>query len=51
MYLTSTTQNESNDFLEVKTIWWHKVQEWQSWKMEGEGIVVDEDLTRFQFLN
>ena len=47
MYLTSTTQNVANDFLEEKTIWWYKVQERQSWKMEGESIAVDEALARW----
>ena len=47
MYPTSTTWNEANDFLEVKTIWRHKVQEWRSWKMKVEGIAVDEALTGF----
>ena len=51
MYPTSTAWNEVNDLLEVNTFWRHKVQEWRSWKMEDEGIAVDEALTGWWFLN
>ena len=44
------TWNEENDFVEVKTIWWYKVQELRSWKMESEGIAVDEVLARWRII-
>ena len=39
---TSMTRNGANDFVEVKTIWWYRVQGGSHERMKGEGIVADE---------
>ena len=39
---TSTTRNEENDYVDVKTIWWYKVQGGSHERMKREGIAVDE---------
>ena len=39
---TSMTRNGENDFVEVKTIWWYKVQGGSHEGMKREGIAADE---------
>ena len=41
---TSTTWNGANDFVEVKTIWWYKVQGGGHERMKRQGIAADEML-------
>ena len=39
---TSTTRNGANDFVEVKTIWWYRVQGGGHERMKHEGIAAGE---------